>query len=80
MQASHITLFSVDISTLKKSEIISLIEEKILEGSKISVFTPNTKMLLAAKNQEEIRKLTGLEVRKVDVIIREIEEPKDEQY
>lgn len=30
--------------------------------------------------QEEIRKLTGLEVRKVDVIIREIEEPKDEQY
>ena len=57
MQASHITLFSVDISTLKKSEIISLIEEKILEGSKLSVFTPNTKMLLAAKNQEAIRKL-----------------------
>lgn len=50
-------LFGVGICTADKRELLSLLVRDIKHGRQNAVFTPNTQMLLAAKDNGEIKKL-----------------------
>lgn len=59
MQDTRIELLSVRISSLPKYRLLSLFERSVADGRALSVFTPNTQMLIAANLSREIRRLLG---------------------
>jgi N-acetylglucosaminyldiphosphoundecaprenol N-acetyl-beta-D-mannosaminyltransferase len=54
---SYFSLLSVKLCTLPKKDLVPLLCRRIREGKQTSIFTPNTQILLAAHESEDIRRL-----------------------